>query len=1133
MHKYSKGLTIFLLLLAMRFSAQTHFTPYDELPSVIKSFKPTLQNDAPDWARLMYQYPINYNQIKKEYTEYQSIGKQKNPYTRYYKHWSRAIGPLVDDQGFIQMPTKISIQKSLTADRKRKSNFGTRNGSQWTFLGPKVTHWLKEDDSADVPSQCPWQVNIYTLDVAKSNPDIMYCGTETGAINKTLDRGQTWDLATLDYFTGNGVNSLIIHPTDPNIVYAAAGYQVHKTIDGGKTWQPLLSDLFFNANTLQLSADGRTILASADDGIYWSQDEGVNWEKKLDFKTYDIEFKPNDENTIYVLGSINGVFWLYISTDGGQSYGPLNSFPSGYTDGSGGVLAVSAANPQLLMMTLLSNNNTPILVKGIVENESWTWSEIARGLTSRLGMDNGQGYYDLDMEISPKDEQNFVVGTTTLYKTADGGATFSAIGGYQGQFAIHPDIQDLEFGANGELWVATDGGLSMSSNYFTTKDGFFVRTNGIIGSDFWGFDQGWNEDIIVAGRYHNGNTAIADNYQPKAIRMGGAESATGWVVQGKSNHVAFDDLGGGWVLPKKAEEKYQGRFLFSKFPNMQEYGGRRGSLIHHPYYHQHLYLGQQNAVWLSKDAGMTWDMLHQFPGSVMAMQMGIEDPNIIYADVVGKGLYRSDDGGLTWDARPTLTSGTYGTAYWNGKLSLAISPYNPNVIYACLQNGTWSADKGKVFKSSDGGLTWENITFGIDAYMKSLVVQPSQEKNDILYLFSNAKNNLQSDVWILNEGSQQWEAFNVGFPMGMTVNHAIPFYKSNRIRVAGNLGVWDSPLADEWYEPIIRPWAEKQVIPCFLDTISLDDHSILSHVNARWEWTIEPEPMYISSKTTRSPKIVLGREGSYHVSLKVFMDGRVFEKQIDNMLTAKKCPSVETCDNPARLSKELWQVTGFDSEEVNDPGRATMAIDNDVNTIWHTRWSTGNDLYPHFIDFDLGAKYKLFEFVYLPRQDGGVNGTVRDYELYLSDIPNETGTLIASGSFDGSGAPQVVKFPDGKDGRYIRFKALSEVNDNDWASAAEFDFTGCYADRSSTENQTSISIKSSPIPASNELHISMPSGKYQYVVYDISGSLKAEGNVDAMGNKVLLDIQSFTPGTYLWVAFSETGIKYNVRFIKL
>lgn len=83
--------------------------------------------------------------------------------------------------------------------------------------------------------------------------------------------------------------------------------------------------------------------------------------------------------------------------------------------------------------------------------------------------------------------------------------------------------------------------------------------------------------------------------------------------------------------------------------------GRCGSLLHHPNYHSHLYLGQANAVWLSTDSGMTWDMLHSFSGNVMTMQIGVNDPEVMYADVVGQGLYRSHDGGKTWIKKPSLT----------------------------------------------------------------------------------------------------------------------------------------------------------------------------------------------------------------------------------------------------------------------------------------------------------------------------------------------------------------------------------------------------------------------------------------------------------------------------------------------
>ena len=62
---------------------------------------------------------------------------------------------------------------------------------------------------------------------------------------------------------------------------------------------------------------------------------------------------------------------------------------------------------------------------------------------------------------------------------------------------------------NNRAWLATDGGLTYSSDNFTQTNNAQSKNNLLVGSDMWGFDQGWNEDI-VGGRYHNGNTAIAN-----------------------------------------------------------------------------------------------------------------------------------------------------------------------------------------------------------------------------------------------------------------------------------------------------------------------------------------------------------------------------------------------------------------------------------------------------------------------------------------------------------------------------------------------------------------------------------------------------------------------------------------------
>ncbi|MEZ4910355.1 MAG: discoidin domain-containing protein [Saprospiraceae bacterium] len=1117
---------------------QARFTPYDDLPGVQKSFKPNPDTNMPDWAKLLYQYPINYNEI---YTAFNSYTREnpgvKNAFTRYFKHWSRIIASITDVQGNIIMPSveQIQVYNNTSGSRQEHStSLQQRKESSWQFLGPKVTHWLKEDDSNNIPDACPWQVNIYNLSISPSHPDILYCGTETGTINVSTDGGNNWSLKTQNYFAGGGISSLVVHPRNPEIAYAGAGNKIHITTDMGQTWTSKLQNEYFDANTLIINENGQQLIAASDKGIYITNDESITWTKSLSENTFDVEYKPDDQGIIYALTSVDGVFQFHISLDGGDHFNKVNNFPANIQEISGGVLAVTPANPNIVMMTLLSSDYIPIILMGVFENnETWTWSEIARGGTQQLGMDNGQGYYDLDMEISPDDENAFVVATTTMYKTSDGGLSFTAVGGYKGNFPIHPDIQDIEFSTDGKLWVATDGGLTVTTDFFNFQSNFFVKTNGIVGSDFWGFDQGWNEDIVVGGRYHNGNTAISEFYNNKAIRMGGAESPTGWVIQGKSRHVAFNDLGGGWILPKEASSKYDGRFVFSKFPNMDEYGGRRGSLLHHPYYSNTLYLGENNAIWQSKDAGMTWELLYQFDNRVMSMQIGYQEPDILYADVRGKGLYRSNDGGISWRIKPSLTSAPNASTYWSGKMSLAISPYNADVIYVCLQNGTWSSDKGKVFKSTDGGDTWTNITYGLDVYMKSVIVQPSNEDSDIVYLFCNARNNNQGEVLILEPNSQIWQSYHQQYPSGMQLNHAIPFYRENKIRAAGNMGVWEAELYNTEYKPIIRPWAEYAIVSCNTDTVQMEDHSIIAHEGATWEWDIQPKPTYISSTSSRNPKVVFGQSGVYSITMRIFKNGKTFEKTIPNMITVKPCPSLETCNNPTTVPKESWVVTDFDSQEIHYPGYASMAIDGDINTIWHTRWATGADEYPHFLTIDLGQEYTMYQCTYTPRQDGSENGRIKEYELYLSTKEDDFGQPIKRGQFENTLAPSAIKFDEGITARYVKLVALSEVNENPWSSAAEIDFIGCYPEVSGIDELERFEFTAHPIPTEGQLHVSIPNGNYKIKIIHTNGSQILSNVYESRENTLSIDVANFSKGIYILSASNDGGTNYYLKFIKM
>ena len=669
-----------------------------------------------------------------------------------------------------------------------------------------------------------------------------------------------------------------------------------------------------------------------------------------------------------------------------RSFVTDQSFPSDIEDASGGLLAVSDDDPDAVYVILLPPNNRPLIYKKDPGIEQWTL--LAYGMTSNLGLNNGQGYFDLVFEVSDEDANIIYAGTSSLYVSRDEGFTFTLIGGYGGPFPIHPDIQDMKILKDGEVWVSTDGGMNYSSDNFTSVSNHQAKINGIVGSDMWGFDQGWNEDLIVGGRYHNGNTSIADFYGDKALRMGGAESPTGWILKGKSRHVAFNDLGAGWILPQTAEGMPEGRFLFSKYPTMDEYGGRRGNIVTHPNYFGTLILGEGNVLWKSEDSGMSYDMIYDFGNKVRYIDMSYSNPSVMYADVVNVGLLKSEDGGYSWDAKPSLTSPPNG-GNWGGRLFFSISPTDENTIYACLQNGTWSSNIGRIFKSVDGGDSWEDWTGSLSEYTKNLVVQPDVNGQDIVYLFTNARDK-EAKVFIRNTDSDDWEEFNDGFPAGFQVNLAMPFFRDSKIRVAGNSGIWESPLAEQNFEPILNPWVEKQTYSCILDTVYFDDHSIINHDDCQWRWEITPAPSYISDANVRNPQVVLGQEGNYDVTMYITKNGIEMSKHIPDFISTKSCPSIENCDNPDQLPKDIWELVSVDSEEPNAPGLAIMAFDDDPATIWHTRWTSGNDIYPHEIIVDMGDEYLANNFTYLPRQNG-TNGRVKDYELYVSSDNSDWG----------------------------------------------------------------------------------------------------------------------------------------------
>ncbi|HEY2170095.1 MAG TPA: glycoside hydrolase [Candidatus Angelobacter sp.] len=132
-----------------------------------------------------------------------------------------------------------------------------------------------------------------------------------------------------------------------------------------------------------------------------------------------------------------------------------------------------------------------------------------------------------------------------------------------------------------------------------------------------------------------------------------------------------------------------------------------------------------DGIYKSTDAGKTWTHLGLRDGQqIPQLAVDPRDPNKVFAAVAGhpygpnkeRGVYRSTDGGQNFQkVLPTGDDENIGAS------DVLIDPSNPETVYATLwearegpwENGAWNGAGGGIFKSTDGGLTFTQLTGGL------------------------------------------------------------------------------------------------------------------------------------------------------------------------------------------------------------------------------------------------------------------------------------------------------------------------------------------------------------------------------------------------------------------------------------
>ena len=122
-------------------------------------------------------------------------------------------------------------------------------------------------------------------------------------------------------------------------------------------------------------------------------------------------------------------------------------------------------------------------------------------------------------------------------------------------------------------------------------------------------------------------------------------------------------------------------------------------------------------------------------------------------------------------------------------------------------------------------------------------------------------------------------------------------------------------------------------------------------------------------------------------------------------------------------------------------------------------------------------------------------------------------------------------------GRYIKFKSLSEQNGNNWTAIAELSFVGCIDNSNAVNNQIRISdIKAYPIPAINQITIDLPQNnnteKWNYQIISSAGKIIQSNTFESNSSHHTFSLQKVKPGLYFIQLKNGDSTTYHIKFVK-
>ena len=640
---------------------------------------------------------------------------------------------------------------------------------------------------------------------AAGQPNTYYFGSVGGGVWKTANSGRTWT-PIFDSAGAASIGAIAVAPSNPDILYVGTGEAdmrdsiqfgdgMYRSADGGKTWTHIGLDATRqigrvivhprDPNTVFVAALGHVYGPHPDRGVYRSKDGGATWQKVLykgdGIGAIDVAFDPSNPQTIYAaLWAVRRPPWfvyapangpgsgLFKSTDGGTTWSPLTAgLPS---EGLGRMgIAISPANPRRIYVIADAREG------GLFRSED------AGATFAKVSGDNRiwqRGWYFEKIAADPKNADVVYVPNTGVYKSRDGGKTWGAPikaspgGDDYHQVWIAPDDPNrLIVGGDQGTIISVDGAQTWSSWYNQpTAQLYHVAPDGRF--PYW--LTGAQQDSGAVGT-------------PSRVMMG-AISMHHWLplcAGGESGYTAPDPLHpeilfGGTVekcnvttgatknvTPEVARDGVTYRHAWTQ-PLVFSQADRRA-----------LYFANQ-FVYKTTDGGESWarisdDLTREDPGVPANLDAAAANdvapaagsrrgvvytlaPSPVRAPVVWAGTddglihVTSDDGGTWQNVTPP------GMTAWTKVVMLEASHFDAMTAYAAAERHQLEDYDPHVYRTRDGGKTWQTITKGLPAGVYVQTVKEDPERRGLVFCGT------ERAVYVSFDEGDSWQPLQLNLP---------------------------------------------------------------------------------------------------------------------------------------------------------------------------------------------------------------------------------------------------------------------------------------------------------------------------------------------------------------------------------